>query len=57
MSKYEIKPTDTSIDDVLNKCIEAEAHNRTAFGGMTYEEGVRAGIDWLVGNEEEKPLD
>ena len=45
------KPTKNEIDDVLDWCVEAE-ETGTKYGGMTYEQGVRAAIDWMQGHGE-----
>ena len=44
---YEVKRTDEEIGDVLDICAEAEAEG-SAFSGMTYEQGVEAGIRWVT---------
>jgi len=44
------KPTAKEIDEVLNWCSEAEEEGISNYPGMTYEQGVKAGIDWLQGN-------
>jgi len=50
---YHIRRTDEEIDAMLRRCIEENGR----FYGMTYEDGVEAGIRWLIGKEEEDPLD
>lgn len=44
-------PPQNEIDDVLNWCAEGEDEG-THFRGMSYEQGVRAAIDWMQGNGE-----
>lgn len=51
-----IIPTEKEIDTLLNDCKDAEDLGETRFPGMTYEQGVYAGIEWLRGNEPH-PLD
>jgi hypothetical protein len=34
----------------------ARSMERTQVPGMTYEEGVRDALDWVLGNNEENPL-
>lgn len=54
---YQIKVTDREIDDVIDQCIESEGTGQSKFSGMTYEQGVRAAIDWILGDEEMGPLE
>ena len=54
---YTVAKTDDEIDDVLNQCIEAEAEGRRRYPGMSYEEGVRAGIEWALGLTDDPPFD
>lgn len=50
------KPTQEQIDDVLNKCAEAESEGESRYPAASYEQGVAAGIKWLTG-EGENPLE
>lgn len=52
-----MKPTEREIDDVLNKCTDMEMQGETAVPGMTYEQGVKAGIEWVAGFTNDNPLD
>ena len=47
-------PTDREINEVLDWCMDAEADG-THYHGMTYEQGVRAAIEWLRGEGEGDP--
>ena len=47
-----IKPTDNEIDDVLNHCLESEDTGESIYPGMTYEQGVKAAIEWLDPNHD-----
>ena len=53
---YTVTKTPDEIDDVLNECVEAEAKGRSRYPGMTYEEGVRVGIEWALGLADEPPF-
>lgn len=53
---YEIEKTDKEIDDVLNRAAEHEETIGTKWHGMTYEQGVQAGIHWLIGDWEDNPM-
>ena len=50
-------PTEKEINDVLDKCADAENEGKTRWRSMTYEQGVRAGIEWVLGNTDENPLE
>ncbi len=57
-SRLEVKRTDDEIDEVLNVCADAEIDGGN-FHGMTYEQGVEAGIRWLTKDgfgEDETPF-
>jgi len=45
------------IDDVLNKCLEAEDAGQSVYPGMTYEQGVKVALEWVQGETDEAPLD
>lgn len=51
------KPTQTEIDDVLNECSEIADNEGTKYPGMTYEQGVAAGIRWATGDDSTNPLE
>ncbi len=45
---------ETEIEAMAEKAADA-AYNPTLHG-MTYEQGVRDAIDWVLGNTDDKPL-
>ena len=45
------------IDDLVQRCQQAENRGTTRFRGMSYEQGVMYGIRWILGQEEFDPLD
>lgn len=53
---YRVERKDAEVDDVLNQCAEAECRGQSKFRGMSYEQGVQAGIRWIIGDESEHPL-
>ena len=53
---YEIARTDQDIDDVLQQCSDAENEDKTEFPNMTYEQGVKAAINWVTGCTECHPI-
>jgi hypothetical protein len=46
--------TQKEIDRVLNWVAEGEEKG-SHFSGMSYESGIRAGIEWLLGETDERP--
>lgn len=52
-----LSPSDAEIDEVLNQCSEQIDRGRSKFPGMTYEEGVQAGIEWALGRHESNPME
>lgn len=52
----EIARTESEINDVLNKCCEAD-ENGSVYPGMSYEDGVKAGIEWVTGDTDEPPFE
>ena len=54
---YSLMRTDLEIDNQRNLAVEQEEEGGSSVPGMTYEQGVRAGIDWLIGNVADLPLE
>jgi hypothetical protein len=52
-----IARSNKQVDDLLNKCSEQEDEGGSAFPGMTYEQGVKAGIEWIMNEDSEYPLE
>ena len=48
------RPTKTEIDEVSDWATQGIAEG-TRFPGMSYEEGIRATIDWMRGDTDERP--
>ena len=46
---YEVKRTDKEINDLLDRCAEQEDKGGSRYPGMSYEQGIRAAIDWITG--------
>jgi len=46
------KPTDQEIEDKRNKAQDATMR-RSQYPGMTYEEGVRDALEWVMGERED----
>ena len=49
------KPSQKQIDDALNKASEG-IDEGTKWPGMSYEEGVKAGIEWVLGYNDDDPM-
>ena len=43
------------IQDMADRAADA-AYKATRYPGMTYEEGVRAALDWVLGGEDEPAI-
>lgn len=41
-------PAESEVDTVLNRCLDSEDSGESAYPGMSYEQGVRAGIEWAI---------
>lgn len=50
-------PTQDEIDEVLNECSDYTAEGGSKFPGMTYEQGVEAGIRWVTGDDDSNPME
>ena len=55
MAREVVIRTQEEIDAVLNRCVEADAKGGSAYPGMTYEQGVKYAIDWLL-NKDADPV-
>jgi hypothetical protein len=55
--EYTIWPKAKQIDDILNRCAEQEDKGGSAVPSMSYEQGVKAGIEWLTNEGAASPLD
>ena len=45
------------VEALREKCTEQIMKGGSKYSGMTYEEGLAAAIDWLMGELRENPLD
>lgn len=43
------KPSEEAMDEVLNQCVESEEEGASKWPGMTYEQGVKAALEWVQG--------
>ena len=49
-------PSHELIDKVLERCIDSN-NVGSQYPGMTYEQGVLAGIEWVLGHIDEIPFE
>jgi len=54
MIKYEMKRSAAEIDALISKCVDLSALSR--FPGMTYEQGIRETLEWIIGDTDDYPL-
>lgn len=57
MSNYAIQRTTKEIEELIDQCAEARAMGKSKYPRMTYEDGIRAAIEWLTDKQAEHPLD
>ncbi len=53
---FSVERTQGEIDNLLDRCINADIEG-SSYPAMTYEEGIKAGIEWITGQIDEYPLD
>lgn len=53
---YQVVRTEDEIDELLNECSECEETGDSHFPGMSYENGVKAAIEWLNGDTDSHPI-
>lgn len=41
---------------MIDQCAESINTGGTAYPSMNYEQGVRAAIEWLIGNTDDHPI-
>lgn len=39
------------IDQLLDRCIDSEATGESRYPGMSYEQGIKAALEWLDGGD------
>ena len=45
----EIKVDESELDAVVSYCCDTEENGTTKWPGMTYEQGVKAALEWVQG--------
>jgi hypothetical protein len=46
-----------AVDRVLNRCAESVDRGSSELPAFTYEQGVEAGMRWLLGETNDEPFD
>lgn len=44
------QPTKKEIEAIIDQCSDLENSNESMYPGMTYEQGVKAALEWRDGN-------
>lgn len=52
---YQVTRSEKEIDSLLNQCLDAQDSGESKYPGMSYEQGIRAAIEWITG-QDENPL-
>lgn len=47
--------TDAQINDLMNRCAQMEDMGYSEYPGMSYEQGIKAALEWLEGADH--PMD
>lgn len=48
--------SEQEIWDLLNQCSQSENEGASKYPGMSYEQGIKAAIEWITGNIQDHPL-
>ena len=56
MNAPEIVRSEEEISAMMEICITQISAGGSKWSGMTYEEGVRACLDWLIGDSDDNPM-
>lgn len=43
--------SENEINELLNRCVESEESGISEYPGMTYEQGIKAAIEYLEGGD------
>jgi len=54
---YFVARKDEEINNLLNACCEQEEQGGSAVPGMSYEQGIKAAIEWLTDEHSDHPLE
>lgn len=48
--------SEQDIWDLLNQCADAEETEDSKYPGMSYEQGIKAAIEWITGDIDIHPI-
>lgn len=48
--------TEQEIWDLLNQCAEVEETGSSNYPGMSYEQGIKVAIEWIIGDVKDHPI-
>lgn len=48
--------TEKEIWDLLNQCAEVEETGSSNYPGMSYEQGIKVAIEWIIGDVKDHPI-
>lgn len=48
--------SEQEIWDLLNQCADAEETGVSSYPGMSYEQGIKAAIEWVTGDTNDHPI-
>lgn len=48
--------TEQEIWDLLSQCLDTENSGSSNYPGMSYEQGIKAAIEWITGETEDHPI-
>ena len=64
MSKKKANPdpatvtrTEEEVNEVIDKTAAQDNEGGSRWPGMTYEQGVRNALDWILGNNDDNPME
>lgn len=50
------RPSDEEMSEQVNRALNIQDRKGTLYRGMSYEQGVSDTLDWVLGNNSDKPL-
>lgn len=48
--------TEQEIWDLLNQCMDSENTGASNYPSMSYEQGIKAAIEWITGDTNDHPI-
>lgn len=51
------KRTESEIREQIHKALDNMDEGSSIFPGLTYEDGVQASLDWVLGEQDEEPME